>query len=196
MNNALVGLLDSLHLEPMAAAKVRFCIIGFSDDAVCYLEPTDLRHVETMPNLTAKASTSFAAVFDALRERIPRDIANLKSDGYIVNRPSVFLLTDGVPNANDGWEGSYQKLIELRQHPNILAFGIGDADPGVIRRVATRPEYGFIAATGTDPGLAITRFLSSLTQSVIASGHALATGGSSLPVEQPPGFITVPVDAV
>lgn len=196
LNTGLVTLFDTLQGESMAAAKVRFCVIGFSDDAVCYLEPSDLRYVDGVPKLRARHSTSFAAAFAELSRRIPRDIKALKSEGYLVNRPAVFFLTDGAPNSGDGWEAAHAQLMSFPARPNILAFGIGRADADVIRRVATNSQYAFIAAAGTDTGVAISKFVTALTQSVINSGTALATGQASLQVEKPDDFVSLDVDTV
>ncbi|MQY25987.1 vWA domain-containing protein [Nocardia aurantia] len=196
LNQGLTSLLDALQGESMAAAKVRFCVVGFADDARCYLEPEDLRRIEKMPELSARGSTSFAAAFDALTDRIPRDIQNLKNNGYLVNRPAVFFLTDGAPNRGDGWEQAHARLTGFAARPNILAFGIGSADAEVIKQVATDPRYAFITAAGTDTGIAISKFVTALTQSVINSGQALATGQSTLQVEKPDGFVSLAVDTV
>jgi uncharacterized protein YegL len=113
-----------------------------------------------------------------------------------VNRPAVFLLTDGAPNRGDGWEPIHSSLVSegFKQRPNILAFGIGQADAEVIRRVATRPEFAFVAAVGVDTGRAIAEFIKTLTQSVIQSGQALATGQATLLVEKPAGFISLDIE--
>jgi uncharacterized protein YegL len=196
LNRGLKSLLDALQEESMAAAKVRFCVVGFSDDARCYLEPADLRDLEDMPNLTANGSTSYAAAFRALHDRIPQDIIRMRSEGYLVNRPAVFFLTDGAPNPGDGWEAPHADLTSeaFGPHPNILAFGIGQADPRVVKQVATADKYAFITASGVDTGRAIAEFIKSLTQSVISSGQALAGGKSSLLIEEPEGFISLDVD--
>ena len=161
LNRGLVSLLDELLCYPMAASKVRFCVMGFADDAVSYLEPADLRDVEAMPTLSARGSTSYAAAFRALHQRIPNDVRALKGQNYLVNRPAVFFLTDGAPNPGDGWERSHADLTDpgFGPRPNILAFGIGKADGDVIKRVATSPQYAFITAKGTDTGVAIAEFL-------------------------------------
>lgn len=198
LNTGLVSLLDALQEEAMAAAKVRFCVMGFSDSAVCYLEPSDLRDLESMPVLSARGTTSYAAAFRALKDRIPTDIANLKAQEYRVNRPAVFLLTDGAPNSGDGWQTAYDDLTSATfgPRPNVLAFGIGAANTEVIKQVATRDEYAFITASGVDTGRAVAEFIKALTQSVINSGRALAQGQAELPVEKPDGFISLAVDTV
>jgi uncharacterized protein YegL len=197
LNRGLKSLLDALESEAMAASKVRFAVIGFADDAICYLPPTDLRRVETMPTLSARGGTSFTAAFDELTTRIPSDIHALKEQNYLVNRPAAFFLTDGEPNSGDGWEEALARLQSIKARPNILAFGIGQADADVIRKVATKPEYAFIAAEGADTGKAISNLIQSLTQSVISSGSSLAAGqGAPLQIEQPPGFIPLAVETM
>lgn len=198
LNAGLVTLLDTLQGESMAAAKIRFCIIGFADDARCYLEPTDLRELEVLPKLSARGMTSYSAVFRELSSRIPRDIEKLKSEGFLVNRPAVFMLTDGVPNAGDEWESGYRDLVsdDFKQRPNILVFGVGQANSDIISHLATRPEYAFVAAAGVDTGSAIVEFVKALTQSVVSSGQALASGQAELPVEKPKDFISLAVDTV
>lgn len=198
LNRGLVSLLDALQGQSMAAAKIRFCVIGFAADVVCHLEMSDLRTIERMPTLTTRGSTSYRAALIELRSRIPRDIAQLKHDGYVVHRPAVFFLTDGAPNDDDGWEESYAELTdpEFGQRPNILAFGIGDANAEVIKRVATAEQYAFIAAKGVDTGTAVVEFSKALTESMILSGHAVASGEAKVILEKPKGFISLDVEPV
>ena len=53
LNRGLLSLQDALQRESFAAAKVRFSVIGFSDEAFTYLEPADLRTAPQLPELTA-----------------------------------------------------------------------------------------------------------------------------------------------
>lgn len=195
-NRGLTSLLDALQSESMAAAKVRFSVIGFDDAPQCYVEPSDLRELERMPVLRPGGTTSYAAAFAELHRRIPLDVANLKNAGYIVNRPAIFFLTDGVPNRGDGWEGAYASLMSQSWRPNVLAFGVGDADAETIKRLGSSPEYAFVAAKGVDTGHAIAEFIKALTKSVIKSGQALAGGQAALPIEKPEGFISLAVDTI
>lgn len=198
LNQGLTNLLDALQSETMAASKVRFGVLGFDNEVRCYLEPSDLRELEQMPELVSRGSTSFAALFRDLRQRIPADVAALKARGHLVNRPAVFMLTDGEPNPGDEWETTHHDLTNesFAQRPNLLAFGIGNANAATIRRIASRPEFAFISASGVDTGHAIAEFGKALTQSVISSGQALAEGLADLPVEKPEGFISLAVDTV
>jgi uncharacterized protein YegL len=195
LNDGLASLHDALQRESFAAAKVRFSVIGFSDTAFTYLEPSDLRLLVGMPELTAQTFTSFSAAFDQLAYRISVDVPGLKAQGYTVHRPAVFFLTDGLPNAHEDWRASRARLLAQPAAPNILAFGIGDADAATVTELATKPHFAFVAARGVDAGVAISEFVTSLTQSVISSGQALAGGSAELQFERPEGF-TLAVDVV
>jgi uncharacterized protein YegL len=195
LNEGLASLHDALQRESFAAAKVRFSVIGFSDTAFTYLEPSDLRLLQGMPELTAQGMTSYAAAFDQLAYRISVDIPSLKAQGYTVYRPAVFFLTDGLPNGQEDWRASRARLLAQPAAPNMLAFGIGDADAATVAELATKPNFAFVAARGVDAGAAISEFVTSLTQSVISSGQALAGGSAELQFEKPEGF-TLAVDVV
>jgi uncharacterized protein YegL len=195
LNGGLASLHDALQRESFAAAKVRFSVIGFSDTAFTYLDPADLRLLAGMPALTAQGMTSYAAAFDQLAYRISVDIPGLKAQGYTVHRPAVFFLTDGLPNGHEDWRAARSHLLAQPAAPNILAFGIGDADAAIVCELATKPNFAFVAARGVDTGAAISEFVTSLTQSVISSGRALAAGSAGLQFEKPEGF-TLAVDVV
>src|SRR4029077_11144876 len=143
------------------------------DTAFTYLEPSDLRLLVGMPTLTAQGLTSYAAAFDQLSYRIGVDVPGFKAQGYTVHRPAVFFLTDGAPNGHEDWRTARSNLLARPAAPNILGFGIGDADAATVRELATNPSYAFVAARGVDTGAAISEFVTSLTQSVISSGQAM-----------------------
>lgn len=195
LNHGLLSLQDALQRESFAAAKVRFAVIGFSDDAFTYLEPADLRTAPQLPELTAQRGTSYCAAFEQLTYQISIDVPRLKGHGFSVHRPTVFFLTDGAPTDRKDWRAVRARLLSQLAAPNILSFGIGNADPAVVQEIATRPEFAFVAARGVDTGMAITEFITSLTQSVISSGTAMASGSAELQFDRPEGF-TLAVDLI
>ena len=196
LNHGLLSLQDALQRESMSASKVRFSVLGFSDDAFTYLEPADLRTAPQLPELTAQGSTSYCAAFAELADRISVDLPRLKGHGFSVYRPTVFFLTDGVPTDREDWRAVRARLLDQPAAPNILSFGIGNADPAIVMEIATRrPGFAFVAARGTDTGVAVTEFVTSLTQSVISSGHAVASGSAELQFDKPEGF-TLAVDLI
>lgn len=191
LNSGLASLHDALLQEPMAAAKVRFTILGFSDDTVVHLALSDLRTEGPLPKLSTRASTNYASAFKELRRRIPEDVHQLKSEGFACHRPAVFFLTDGQPTDAGLWQDEYTKLVDREQTPaapNIIACGIGEARAETILEVATRPEFAFMATPGVEIGLAIAEFCTALTKSIVASGRALGSDNAELIVEKPSTF--------
>ena len=198
LNDGLRSLLDAMQVEGMAASKVRFCVMGFDDVARTHLELADFRKLEVMPTLGAYNSRSFAAIFRELKNRIPGDVQELKDQNYLVNRPTVFFLTDGYPYVGDDWQAAHAQLVdpEFKPHPNILAFGIGAADAAMIQAIATKPDYAFIAAAGMDTGAALKNFMIALTSSVIKTGQGMAGGGADVQFEKPDGFLSIVMDTL
>jgi len=193
-NAGLTSLLDVMSLDAMAAAKIRFTVMSFSDDVITYLELADLRKVEQMPTFKARHTTRYSVAFVDLLSRIDRDVDLLRQDGYQVHRPAVFFLSDGEPNSDDPWR---EALAELKnpnwtRHPNIVAFGIGSADAAVINEVATRPEFGWMATGGgADTGKVLATFFETFTHSLMNSAKNMG----ALQIEKPAGF-SMAVDIV
>jgi uncharacterized protein YegL len=192
LNAGLAALHRALLREPMAAAKVRFTILGFSEDVQVRLSLADLRTEEALPTLTTRSGTNYSAAFEALATQLPKDIDDLKTAGYAVYRPAVFFLTDGQPNDEPEWRTPYGKLTNrelTKAAPNIIACGIGEAQARTIVDIATRPEFAFVATPGTELGLAIAEFSVALTRSIVASARAAADGQTELVVERPNNFV-------
>lgn len=191
LNAGLASLHAALLAEPMAAAKVRFSILGFSDTTVLRLHLVDLRRAAHLPTLHPRAATSYGAAFHALLQQIPADVTHLKSQNYAVHRPAVFFLSDGQPSDGSQWLPIHAQLIDRQRTlgaPNIIACGIGAAEAKTILRVATSPEYAFVSIHGADIGQAIAKFCAALTKSVVQSGRSMGDGTAELVVERPEGF--------
>jgi uncharacterized protein YegL len=198
LNKGLARLHEALLGEPMAAAKVRFSLLGFSEDVQVRIELADLRRENELPRLQSRRSTNYGKVFEDLRRRIPADVAKLKAQGYTVHRPAVFFLSDGQPTDGHGWIKQHQQLVDRNitpTAPNIIAFGLGGAKAETILKVATQPDYGFIAMSEVDLGAAIAKFCGALTRSVVQSGRSLGSGQPELVVERPQNF-TMAIDVV
>ncbi|MFG2099897.1 VWA domain-containing protein [Micromonospora echinaurantiaca] len=190
LNRGLASLHEALLGEPMAAAKVRFSILGFADDVKERLRLADLRRENELPTLLARGRTNYRAVFSTLRQRIPQDVQALKKEGYAVHRPAVFLLSDGQPT-DDQWADVYRQLVDRTVTPcapNVIACGIGDVEAKTILELATQPEYAFVAIAEVDMGTAIAQFCMALTTSIVESGRSLGSAEPELLVQQPAGF--------
>ncbi|WP_405881833.1 hypothetical protein OG762_26410 [Streptomyces sp. NBC_01136] len=187
--------MKSLHIallgEPMAAAKVRFSVLGFSNKVSERMILADLRSENELPLLSAGGGTNYDAAFGALLQRIPQDVGTLKSQGYRVHRPAVFFLSDGQPNSGADWKDKHRRLTDrsvTSAAPNVIAFGIGAAEAETILSVATRQEFAFVSIPGAQLGDSIAKFFTALTKSVVESGNAMASGQAELVVEKPEGF--------
>jgi uncharacterized protein YegL len=194
LNAGLASLHATLFNEPMVAAKVRLSLLGFAEDVAVRLSQADLRDSLRLPMLVARGATNFGAVFNDLLTRIPADVHALKAQNFIVHRPVMFFLTDGTPSDGNGWKKPYAKLInraETPAGPNIVAFGIGQANSATISAVATHPQYAFVAIPGANVGAAIASFCTAFTQSVVESGRTMSGGASELIISRPDSFVLV-----
>lgn len=195
VNQGLIELRDEVAQHPLIGKKVRFGIITFADTAETRLELSELSEELLLPTLSPRGrGTSYAAALEALRQIIPGDIALLKGQGYQVHRPSVFFLSDGQPTEKESrWRDRLAELKdpEFRQRPNILAFGVGDADAKVIAEVATSPGYAFMMAEGVSTAGAIAEFAASMLNSMVSSAERLDRGEQTVEFEKPEGFVSL-----
>jgi uncharacterized protein YegL len=201
LNDGLASLHESLRTEPMTAAKVRIAVLGFSDDVAVRMKLTDVRTERELPRVTIRGGTSYVAAFQDLLTRIPGDVANLKSEGYKVHRPTVFFLSDGQPTDGEGsWQIPHQQLVDKTRTPvapNVIAFGLGQALAETILAVATRQDFAFMAVPGVNLGEAIRKFFETLTSSVVESGRAIANGDPEVVIERPdPDVVRMAIDFV
>lgn len=188
VNQTLVQLHYEIGVHPVVCDKTRFGVIGFSDTAEVTQPLADMSEITQLPQLTARGVTSYAAAFKTLKGEIETNVAMLKAEGHRVFRPCVFFLSDGMPtDPMDVWICALQELVaeDNPLRPNILAFGIGDADEDVIAQVGhTR---AFAVQPGISPVTALKEFARALTQSIIASGQVRDEPQLVMP-EVPEGF--------
>ena len=193
VNQGLIDLRDEVAKHPLIGKKVRFGIITFADTAETRLDLSELSEDLVLPTLASRGrGTSYASAFEALRQTIPADVALLKSSGYQVHRPSVFFLSDGQPTDKaEKWRARLDELKDpgFRERPNVLAFGVGDADPAVIRELASAPRYGFMMTSGASTAGAIAEFAASMLNSMVASAERLDRGEQTIEFEKPEGFV-------
>ncbi len=193
VNHGLLDLRDEVAKHPLIGKKVRFGIITFADTAQTRLELSELSEELILPTLAPRGrGTSYASAFEALRAVIPADVALLKASGYQVHRPSVFFLSDGLPTDNEQrWQERLEQLRDpaLPERPNILAFGVGEADPGVIRRIASSPRFAFMMLDGISTAGAIAEFAASMLNSMVSSAERLDRGETTIEFEKPDGFV-------
>jgi len=169
INAVLPKLHQAMRAHPAVSDKVRVSIIAFSDTPTTVLELADLAEVESIQGLVPRSSTNYGAAFSHLRKTIESDVAALVADGYGVHRPAVFFMSDGAPSDEGGWQGEHAKLVDPNWplHPNVVAFGIGDANESVISAVATLAAY--MADSGVSAPDALGTWAKTLLQTMLRS---------------------------
>jgi uncharacterized protein YegL len=195
VNEMMPAVLDALAQAPILSDKVRFALIDFSKDAQVRLPLSDLLDEHTtMPELTTRTITSYAAAFRLLRTEIEQNVRQLKADGYAVHRPAVFFLSDGAPTDTTAeWQAAFRELTSydpktgqgFAMFPNVVPCGVGDADPKTLQALIHPAEGSkqmrmYLMDHGEDAAKAISTIAEVLISSVLASGESLAKGESGL----------------
>jgi uncharacterized protein YegL len=197
LNEGLRELHRAVGTNPVVADKAWFCLIGFSGSAEVLQPLCSLGDVVDLVELAVSPATNFAAAFTVLRETIEKDVARLKESGHWVYRPAVFFLSDGQSTDPAAWPSAYRRLVDPTwpARPNIISFGIGDADESTIRSIGT--VQAFMSHGGLSPRTALHEFARALTRSVVDSGEATGDGGLELRIpRQVTGFTALRVDLV
>ncbi|MFE9662984.1 MULTISPECIES: VWA domain-containing protein [unclassified Streptomyces] len=196
INSALPELHREISTNPTVADKTRFCLIGFSNDAKVLQPLVDLSDIDTLPGLAAGGLTAYGEAFRTLRTCIEADVTTLKAEGHDVYRPVVFFLSDGGPT-DDDWQQAHKELIDARYRPNIIAFGIGEADRATIGHVANFRAF-MQQDQSVSAAQALREFAASLTRSIVRSASSIpadGSGGFNLAVDETvPGFTSVTLD--
>jgi len=154
--------------DPLVDDKARICMITFSDDAEVLAPLSHASDIEEMPGVAAAGATSYGSAFRLLKSQIATDIALYRADGYKVHRPAVFFITDGQPT--DEWEQDWQALTDKStnpQAPNIIAFGVDQANEAIIKQVGT--FAAFAMEQGTNAGTALKEVIGGICDSIIES---------------------------
>ncbi len=198
VNAELPAIRTSVGQDPAVAEVVRFGIVTFSDVARTVLPLSDLALVEAMPAVEVEGRTSYAAAFDHLRRAIESDYQAGRDSGERWYRPAVLFVSDGRPtDPEERWREAHARLVSpsWRRHPNILAFGFGDAVADVLATVAeNKPNRAFIAAEGSKPSAVVPELMAGLVQSIVSSSASAYTGTPQLVPPQLPNMQPIPVD--
>jgi uncharacterized protein YegL len=177
LNESLLELRRAVGDDPIVGDRSRFCLIGFSESPRVLLPLSRLSAVGEISSLAVPAATNFGAVFMFLRDTIGRDVDLLEKQAYRVCRPAVFFLSDGQPTDPATWPAAFAALTDpsWNARPNLVAFGIGDADPATIGRIGT--FRAFVGQNGASPDTVMHGFTRALITSIVGSVHPSSGGG-------------------
>ena len=197
LTGGLQDLVDEARSNSLAYSKIRLSVIGFGSSVTAHLELADLRKIDRMPVLPATEEyTRYDLAFEDLRVRIDRDVDLIKATNNAALRPAVFFLTDGKPNPPDQpWREALSTVRDdsFRRRPNIVAFGVRDADANIIREIASRPDWAFVTRERQPASTAeaLRSFIETFAHTIVSTGTNLASGNAELPVSAPRGFMAL-----
>ena len=198
VNRQLPAIRSSVGEDPAVAEVIRFGIVTFSDVARTLLPLCDLSMIEVVPPVVPEGRTSYAAAFDYLRDMIEQDYQSGRVTGERWYRPAVIFISDGRPtDPEERWRSAHARLCqpEWKRHPNILAFGFGDADPAVLATVSEgKPNRAFIANEGAMPSTVVPELMQGLIQSIVSSSASVYSGEAQLVPPDLPSMTPIRVD--
>lgn len=198
VNRQMPLLRASVGEDPAVAEVIRLGVVTFSDAARSVLPLCDLSLVEAIPEVTAQGRTSYASAFDHLRTVIEEDYQKGRAAGDRWYRPAVIFISDGRPTDDpESWRAALDRLTDptWRRRPNVLAFGFGDADPGILAAVTSeKPNRAFLAVEGAEPSKVLPELLSGLIQSIVNSSASVYGGAAQLVPPDVPSMNVIHVD--
>jgi uncharacterized protein YegL len=191
LNAGLAGLPAALSQAPDSLDALRLALLGYADDVALRFPMVGLTPGSLVPALTARAGSRLTPVFVDLLGRIGADVDRLKSTGRQVGRPTLIVLTAGDVGDGADWPGARARLTDpgFAYAPNIVACGVGGADPGLVAGLATRSGQAFVAEPGADVGDSVRHFTDFLARFLTHWSRASLTGLASTAIDGPDGFV-------
>lgn len=178
----LPALIDACRQYASLADVLRFSIIVFSDTAQTVVPMCSYDQAGNPGKFRAMRSTNYGAAFRELRSNIDRDIDNLKLEGHMVFRPSVFFITDGEPTDDAAQRAAAWNALtdtSWRAHPNVVAFGVGpQVKVETVRRYISHHGQAFVTRDGASAADGLRSIINILVQSVVASVNDAMGGGN------------------
>ncbi|WP_369032467.1 MULTISPECIES: vWA domain-containing protein [Streptomyces] len=191
LNRGLASLHSALSGAPAVSAALRLCVLGMAAATEVRLALDTVLPSTRTPILTGRPGRSYTHVFRTLQALLRQDVALVKTQRTQVLRPIVFLLTGGVPDEGTGWRAPYAELVDQGGEsiaPHLIALGLGGAEASAVRTLATRPEFGFMAAPNQDAASAAHSVAAFLRDTVVGYGQRLGAGDPQFTLTAPDGF--------
>ena len=191
LNRGLASLHSALAGAPAVSAALRLCVLGMAAVTEVRLPLDTVLPSTRTPILTGRPGRSYTHAFRTLQALLRQDVALVKTQRTQVLRPIVFLLTGGVPDEGTGWRAAYAELVDQGGNsiaPHLIALGLGGAEAPAVRALATRPEFGFMAAPHQDAASAAHSVAAFLRDTIVGYGQRLGAGDPQFTLTAPDGF--------
>lgn len=137
LNDAVIKMINAFKDEEKMETEFLVSIITFGDAAQLHLLPTKASDVK-WTDVTASGETALGAALKLAQDQIENKEV-VPSRAY---RPTVVLVSDGVPN--DDWKSAMQKFVHEGRSSKCfcVAMGIGaDADKDVLGKFIENTPY-------------------------------------------------------
>jgi uncharacterized protein YegL len=191
-------MLNEMNKSASVADKLRIEVITF-DQSARVVFPLGDREALTRwyeekkanPIRPDGASTSYSSAFSKLREEIEQGVQQIRSEShngeyFQSNRPVVFFITDGAPNADspEAINNAYAQLTDpgFTFRPNVICVGVGKATLDDLRPYGAgkykidaheyttgNPHLVLVARDGVTPASALGSIIPTLIGSLISS---------------------------
>ena len=155
-NQLVPAMHATLAADPLLVDMVHLSLIAFSDDAEVILPLCKVTGVADLPGMTLAGKDSrYGPVFELLRNIIERDTTHLKAQGFSLALPPLVIFMSGS-TPSDSWQPAYDSLLSHASRPQILAIGVGAAEPEVMNRITTTKDL-----IGLYPSRALSQYATS-----------------------------------
>lgn len=180
VHTALTEFVTGLRREPLTAEFVRLGIDTFGGDAGTELPLSAVADPATrLPSLAVRGGgTNYEAGFEQAYASLRTGLGALRSEQagvkVRIQRPNLFVVTDGQPNVGGAWQPVLQRLRAEKWRPNVFAFGFGDVERQVITEIADE-GMAYYAADGQTP----LRVFQAILKVILASLVSLSSAGAA-----------------
>ena len=118
-------------------------MVGFGETPQLCSRCCRWTNLPSCPAAARAPGTDFGPAFAFLRDTIDRDVDRLERHRLRVHRPLVFFLSDGQPTDPVTWPAAFAALTDptWARRPDVIAFGVGDADADALGRIGTFRMY-------------------------------------------------------
>ncbi len=180
LNAGLTTFKDELSADPLAVKRVEVGLVTFGPVKVeSSFQTADIFYP---PQLSANGDTPMGEAIRKGLEMLRARKDEYRANGIAYYKPWVFLITDGGPT--DEWQSAAAQVKEgeLARAFAFFAVGVGNANMGILRQIATREPL-------TLQGLKFRELFQWLSNSMKSVSRS--TPGTDVKLDAPAGWATV-----